>query len=104
MDVDHGQLDHVGGGSLDRRVDGVAFGGVAQGVIGGANVPQITSPAGDGFHVAMAAGKGDGVVHVFADAWKLFEILFDDDGSVSARQVQTLPETKGGNSVGDAVV
>ena len=35
VDFDHGELDHVGGGALDRGVDGGAFGVAAHVLVGG---------------------------------------------------------------------
>ena len=33
VDTDHGELDHIGGGSLNGHVDGVALGGVADAAV-----------------------------------------------------------------------
>ena len=65
-DLHHGDLDQVGGGALDRHVDGVALGGGAHGGVGGAEVGQVAAAAGDGFDVAAFAGLRDGVGHVLS--------------------------------------
>ena len=104
MDIDHGDLDHVGGGALDGGVDGVALGGAADGVVGGADVADITAPAGDGLDVAVLPSERDRVVHVLPDAGELREILVDDLGGFLARNAQALGQAEGGDAVGDAVI
>src|ERR1051326_2715990 len=90
LDVDHRKFDHVGGGALNRSVDGVALGGAPHGIVRGADVAQIAPTAGYGFDIPMLPHKGDRVIHVSSDAWKLFEILLDDLGAFFAWDAETL--------------
>jgi len=102
--LDHGDFDEVGGGALDGHVDGVAFGGGADGGVGGAEVGEITAASGDGFDVAAFTGAGDGVGHVVFDAGVLGEVAVDERLGVGTRDAKPLGESEGGDAVADAVV
>src|SRR5690242_10888953 len=104
VDVDHGNLNHVGGRALNRSIDGIALGGAAQSVIGGADVADITAAAGDGLHVLIRAGESDGVVHVTTDAGELEEILLNDVAGFGTRDAKALGQAKRGDAVCDAVI
>ena len=82
--ADHGNLDHIGRGALDGRVDGVAFGEVAHRSVGSVNVAEVTAATQDGLSVASLLCERDAAVHVFLDAGVFLEILLDDVGSFTA--------------------
>ena len=43
LNVDHGEFDHVGSGSLDRGVDGSAFGRPWDGEVPGIDIAQVAT-------------------------------------------------------------
>src|SRR5579883_242410 len=104
MNMDHRELDHIGGGALDGRIDSVAFGGAADRVVGGADVTQVPAASSDSFNVTVVSGKCDGVIHVFAQPWELFEILVDDFSGLFPRDAQPLGQAKRRYPVSDSVV
>ena len=104
MDVDHGELDHVGGGALDGCVDGVALRGAANGVVGGANVADVAAAAGDRLDITMLPREHDRVVHVLPDAGELLEILVNDVAGFLARDAQALGQAEGRDAVSDSEV
>ena len=59
MDADHGEFDHVGGGSLDGHVDGVTLGGVADAAVFGVDVGECAAASTEGLDVAFFAGLFD---------------------------------------------
>ena len=100
-DPDHGDLDHVGGGSLNRGVDGIAFGKAADGGVARGDVAQVTAALHHGFNIAVAAGRFDGAVHVSLDIRVFHEILVNDFGGLLARNAQPFGQSEGGNSIDD---
>src|SRR5690606_439486 len=94
----------VRGGALDGGVDGVAFGGAADGGVGIVDGGQGAAAAGEGADGAIGAGGGDGLVHVTPDAWVAFEVMADDIGGFGAGDAEALGEAEGGDAVRDAEV
>src|SRR5258708_22088420 len=90
MDIDHRDFDHVRSGALNGSVDGIPLGSPAHRVVRRTNIPQIAAAARDGLDVAMLARKGDGIVHIPANAGELFEILVNDGAGLFARDSQPL--------------
>ena len=104
LDADHSDFNHVGGGTLDRRVDGVALGGGADGAVGGVDVADVAAASGDGFDVAFIPRGFDNAVHAGFNRRILFEIALDNFRSFFARNAQTLGEAEGGDAIDDAEV
>src|ERR1043165_7187724 len=59
MNVRHGNFDHVGRRTLDWSINGIPFGGGADGPVRRIDVANVAAAAGHSFDVATLAGKGD---------------------------------------------
>ena len=102
--VDHGELDHVGGGALDGGVDGGSLGVGADGAVAGVDVGEVAAAAADGFGVAVCFGRLDGVVHEVFDFGVLLPVGGDDFGGFGAGDGEALAEAEGGDAVDNAEV
>src|ERR1051325_7500733 len=99
MNVNHGNLDHVGRTPLNGSIDRISLGRAAQGIVQGSDIADVTAAARNGFDVTVLAGTRDGIVHVSANSWKLLKILFDNDGPFLARNPQPLRQAERGNAI-----
>jgi len=104
LNADHGDFNEVGGGALDRRVDGVALGGGADGSVMTVDVADVTAASGDGFDIALFFGGFDGAVHEGFYRRILCKVVFDNFGGFFARDTQALRKAEGGDAVDDSEV
>ena len=104
IDADHRELDHIGCGALDRRVNGSAFGIATDVLIGRMDVGQHAAAAAERLDIALLAGLGDGGIHEGLDAGVLLEIIVDELCCITAGDAEALAEAEGGNAVDDAEI
>ena len=89
-DVDHRDLDHVGGRALDRGVDGDALRGRARGAVARVDVAQEAAAALQSLYVLACVRERDRLVHVAADLRILSEVARDDLARFLAGDAQPL--------------
>ena len=77
VDAEHGELDEVGGGALQRRVDGGALGEAAHVGVAGLDVGDGADAAEVGADGLVAADGFEGLVDEAADAVVALEVGFD---------------------------
>ena len=75
VDAEHRDLDDVGGGALDRRVERHPLGHLAALAVVADQVGQVAAAAEDGFGVAVLAGAVDDRPQVVADAAEALEVF-----------------------------
>ena len=104
IDADHGELDQVGGGSLQWRVDGGALGESAQ-------VRVLAVDVGDGAHtseeredLAVATCLLERAVDEAANATVLFEVSVDELLGLARLDADLLGKSEGREAVDDAEV
>ena len=83
--LDHGDLNHICGGTLNRHIDRIALGGSADGAVSRIDVVQVATAASDGFDVAILFGTFLHTTHVARNTWKLSKVAVDDFLSLGAR-------------------
>ena len=104
VDADHGELDEVGGGALQGRVDGGALGeasliGVARrDVWDGADAAEL------GADELVAADGFEGAVDEGADAGVTLEVLLDVGAGLALVDAELRGEAEGRDAVDDAEV
>ncbi len=78
MDADHGDLDQVGGRTLQRRVGGGALGEGAQVEILLVDLRDVPAPAEECLHVAVLPGQPHLQIKIRAHAREALEVLRDE--------------------------
>lgn len=105
LDADHGEFDHIGGGTLNGHIDGVAFGGGTNSGVTGIDIREGAASTATCFDIALIAGKFFLCFHVAGDAGELREVSIDDFLSLGAAGIaESLGEAIGGDAVWDAEV
>ena len=104
INADHGQLDQVGGGALQRRIDGGALGKPAHIGVLAQDVGNGTNAAEQRRHLLIAAGSFECLVNEAAHALVAFEIGVDVCLGFLGVNPQSLREPEGRESVHDAEV
>jgi hypothetical protein len=93
VDADHGQLDEVGGGALQRRVDGGALGEPARVGITAGHVRDGPAAPEQGGHVTVAPHPLDGSGRFRNDVER--SVLFNYDRNDSTAASPTLVRAAG---------
>ena len=104
IDVDHGELDHVGGGALDGGVHRDSLGLAAHGGVGAGDVADRAAAFGERLRVTVLFGVGDDLIHEAFDAGELLKVVLDDRGGLGARNAEPLAEAEGADAVDDAKI
>ena len=99
IDAHHGDLDEVGGGALDGRVDGVALGGGPQNAILRIDVADVATTAHERLHVLVLAGEIQCIVQIIRDFRETAEVVGDELLGLGLRNLQAVGETEGGDAV-----
>ncbi|VTR68523.1 hypothetical protein DESC_710019 [Desulfosarcina cetonica] len=102
--MDHGQLDQIRGRSLDRGVDGGAFGKLAHGTIAAGDVGQLPDAAKQGAGLVGLVGRLDGAVDKCLDALVAGKIVIDIGLRHLVADIQFPGQTKGAHAVDDAEI
>ena len=100
----HGAADDVGGGALDRCVDGLAFHARPLGRIVRADLRIVADAPEQGRDVALLAARALGGVDVVANAGKPLEILLDEGGRLLAADAEAVGQTEGRDAVDDTEI
>ena len=104
VDGDHGQLDEVGGGALQRRVDGGALGKAALIGVAALDVGDGTDAAEERAHAALAARGFKGLFDEFLDARIAREVAVDVGARLLLRNAQLRGQAEGRDAIDDAEV
>ena len=104
MDVDHRDLDDVGGRALHDRVHGQAFAEAARLPVRRADLRHGASPAEECRHVAVALGLLDRALDEVLDVREAGEVGVDVLLRLLARDLQVLRESERGDPVDDPEV
>src|SRR3984885_9573484 len=104
VDADHGQFDQVGGGALQRSVDGGAFGKASLICVPAVDVGDGADAAVEGFYFEVAAGFLERFVDEGADASVLFKIAGDEVFGFRGPDAEILRQSEGREAVDDAEV
>ncbi len=104
VEVDHRDLDEVGGGALDDAVDGGALGeGAAVGVVRG-DVRDLAAALEHRLDIAVALGLGDALFEEGRDAGEALLVAVDDLRGLGVGDAEAPSEAEGGDAVDDAEV
>ena len=101
---DHGDLDHVAGRPLHRRVHRHALGGVAGDGIAGSQIRQVAAAAEQRGDVAALAALGQRAVDERAHTRVRREVRLDVALRLLLVDLRGLREAEGGDAVEDGVV
>ena len=104
VDVEHRDLDQVGGRALDRRVERHPLGHLAALPVVAGQVGQVAAPAQDRLGVAGAAGLVDDAGEVVADPAERLEVLVHQPPRLGRARSELLAEPERRQAVGEAVV
>src|SRR5271165_973670 len=104
VDADHGQLDEVGCGALQRSVNGGALGEAAQVPVLAEHVGERTDASEERGDLKLAARLLEGAVDELAHACVLFEVGVDEALGLFLVDADLLREPEGRESVDDAEV
>ena len=104
VDAEHGDLDHVGGGALERCVDSGAFGEAAGVGVAGVDVRDGPGAAEEGGDLAGFAGLREGLLDEGADACVAVEVGFDVGLGGLLIDAEVGGEAERGDAVDDAEV
>ena len=94
VELDHGQLDEIGGGALHGRVHGGAFGKIAQVGLRRIDFRHRPDAAEDRFGVADLAGFGDLLVEILFHAAVALKIRGDEFGGFFRVDAKILREAE----------
>ena len=94
----HGAADHIGGSSLNRRVDRRPFGKARPRPLGG-NLRRVDLAAKQRLHITVLLGEIHRVVHILANAGEAFEIAVDEALRLAARDAQIACQAKARDAV-----
>jgi len=104
VDANHGELDEVGGGALQGRVDGGALGEAALIGVARRDVWDGADAAEPGADELVAADGFEGAVDEGADAGVTLEVLFDVGAGLALVDAKLRGEAEGRDAVDDAEV
>ena len=104
MAAHHRQLDDVGGGSLDHRVDGQPLAQRAPLALLGAQLGDRPAAAHQGGHEPVALGARDRLVDEPLHRREALEVALDVDRRLLAGDLEAIGEPEGGEAVGDPEV
>lgn len=104
IDVDHGELDHVGGGALNGRVHRHSLSLAAHGGVGAGDVTDHAAALREGLDVAVLFGLGDDLIHEAFDAGELLEVVLNDRGCLGAGNAEALAQAEGADAIDDAEI
>src|SRR6202043_3059361 len=88
MTADHRDLDDVGGGALDHRVDGQTLAERVLLAVARAQLGDLAAAAEQRRDVALLDGLRDRPLDELADRWKPLEVSRDEHGRLLARYLQ----------------
>ena len=94
MDAHHRYLNHVGRGTLDGHIDGIALGEGAGVVVAGVDVEEVATAAKEGLRVAVGTGELLAVFDELLDVRILGEVFVDKRGGFLAGDRELLAETE----------
>ena len=100
----HGPANDVGGGTLDRGVDGRTFAELALGTGFRMDGRDVDLAAEQGRDEAGGADLGAGAVHIVADAGEAFEIGLDIGPGLGLIDAQLVRQAEGADPVDDAEI
>src|SRR5690349_3649526 len=100
----HRDLDDVGGGALDDRVDGQPLAELARLPVAGADLGDLAAAAEQRRDVAVLLGLLDRVLHELRDGGEAGQIAVDELLRLALVGLQAVGETVGGEPVDDPVV
>src|SRR5277367_3059846 len=104
VNANHGDLNEIGGGALQRRVDGGALGESAKVGIFAVDVGNGADATEESFDFAFAADFFERGVNEFAHAGIFFEISVNELLAFGGRDAETLCKSASGEAVDDAEV
>jgi len=104
VEVDHGDLDEIGRGALDRRVDGGALGELAQRRIGARDLGDVATAVQQGADVPVPAGLLEDPVQEPPDPFVAVEVAVDVLLRLGLADPQFPGEAEGTHPVDDAEV
>ncbi len=102
--ADHGALDDVGAGPLDRRVDRGALGPLALALVAGGDTREMRLAAEQGLGEALLAHRRQRFGDVAVDAGEPLEIAVDHRLRFVRRHVEATGQTPARNAVEDGEV
>ena len=100
----HRNLDEVGGGALDGRVDGVALRRLAQQSVLRVDVADIAAATQQCLYIEVFAGELQRVVQILRDFRETAVVIGDELAGVGLRNLQAVGQPEGGDAVQDAEV
>src|SRR5690242_309800 len=104
VDAHHGELDHVGGGALQRGVDGGALGEPARVGVAAVDVGNGALATEEGSGHAGLPHFGYGFIEPSAHADVAFEIVLDVFFRFGARNAKLRGESEAADAVDDAEI
>ena len=104
VDVEHRDLDQVGGRALDRRVERHPLGHLAALPVVAGEVGQVAAATHDRLGVAAASGLVDDAAEVVADAAEGLEVLVHQPARLARVDAELGAEAERRQAVGEAVV
>ena len=104
VDAHHGELDDVGCGTLDGRVDGIALAETPHHGIPRVDVGQHAAASVQGSDITLLSRLGDAAVDVFAHLREGGVVAVDEHLGLVACNVQPLRQPEGTDAVQDAEV